>query len=97
MMNIDTTTYTFTCWMAPEPAGLERLFQVVRRRGFTVRRLWAEHDGGYLQARITVSGARDSAMLQSQLEKLYSVKRVLLQVGEPGHIEPNRVLAQGAA
>lgn len=101
MMNIDTTTYTFACWIDPEPVGLERLFQVVRTRGFTVERVWAEHDGRDLQVHITVSGTRSGAMLQSQLEKLYSVQRVLLQLEEPmvgqRDVEPERLLAQGAA
>lgn len=79
---IDTTIYTFHCSLDPEPAGLERLFRVVRTRGFYIDRVRAEHDLHGLQIQMTVSGTRSGTMLRSQLEKLHSVRRVALQPDE---------------
>lgn len=82
MNAIDTPTYTFNCWMDPEPVGLERLFRVVRTRGFIVNRVQANHDAHGLQIQMTVSGSRCSLMLRAQLEKLCSVRQVAPQQDE---------------
>lgn len=71
-----TKNHRFTCRIDFEPAGLERLLQVVRRRGFTVERVSAELDAEGLNVDLTVSGARPAETLRGHLEKLPTVRAV---------------------
>ena len=75
----DMPRHTMTCRMCPEPAALERVLQVVRKRGFAVERLSAEHDARGLRIHMTLAGARCPDMLRAQLEKLHGVHSVWLQ------------------
>lgn len=68
--------HRFTCRLDFEPAGLERLFQVVRRRGFRIERVNAEHDADGLHVDLTVSGTRSPETLRAHLEKLHRVRSV---------------------
>lgn len=68
--------HRFTCRIDFEPAGLERLLQVVRRRGFVIERVSAEHDAEGLHVDLTVSGARSPETLRAHLEKLHTVRSV---------------------
>ena len=69
-------THRLTCHLEFEPAGLERLLQVVRRRGFVVERMHAEHDEAGLHVDLTVSGARSPETLRAQLERIHTVRSV---------------------
>lgn len=64
------------CRLDFEPAGLERLFQVVRRRGFVIERVSAEHDAEGLYVDLTVSGPRSPETLRAHLEKIHVVRSV---------------------
>lgn len=64
------------CRLRCEPVGLERLLQVVRRRGFGIERVNAEHDAGQLCVDLTVSGARSIETLRGHLVKLHTVQSV---------------------
>lgn len=76
-----TETHQIYCQMNPEAAAIERLCQVIRVRGFQVTAINAElQDDGWEMA-LTVEGTRAVAMLQSQLEKLHTVKRVRTDAG----------------
>ncbi|MGB7754717.1 MAG: ACT domain-containing protein [Salinisphaera sp.] len=68
--------HRFTCRLDFEPAGLERLFQVVRRRGFVIERVNAEHDAEGLHVDLTVSGDRSPEMLRAHIEKMHTVRLV---------------------
>lgn len=79
------------CEMNPEPAAIERLCQVIRVRGFQVTAMTAELRDGSWEMALTVEGTRAVAMLQSQLEKLHTVKQVRTDAGRQA--EPERRLA----
>lgn len=68
--------HRFTCRLDFEPAGLERLLQVVRRRGFVVERLHAEHDAEGLHVDLTVSGDRSPETLRAQIDRIHTVRSV---------------------
>ncbi|MES1939345.1 acetolactate synthase II, small subunit-like protein [Salinisphaera sp. T5B8] len=70
-----------TCCIKPETAALERILQVVRKRGFSVERFTAEHDKGRLRIRLSCSGSRCPDMLRAQLDKLHGVQSVCLLPG----------------
>ncbi|MES1938087.1 ACT domain-containing protein [Salinisphaera hydrothermalis] len=76
MSEPNTEIHRFTCRLDFEPAGLERLFQVVRRRGFVIERVHAAHEADQLHVDLTVSGARSAETLRAQLEKLHVVRSV---------------------
>lgn len=77
--NTSTPSYTLNCRMNQEAAALERLCRVVRVRGFRIVRMTMESAGGYLEITLTLEGSRSVSMLQSQLEKLYTVVGVALE------------------
>lgn len=76
MSESKTEMHRFTCRLDFEPAGLERLFQVVRRRGFVIERVNAAHEADQLHVDLTVSGVRSAETLRAQLEKLHVVHSV---------------------
>ncbi|WP_353176441.1 ACT domain-containing protein [Salinisphaera sp. T5B8] len=77
----DKPLHTMTCCIKPETAALERILQVVRKRGFSVERFTAEHDKGRLRIRLSCSGSRCPDMLRAQLDKLHGVQSVCLLPG----------------
>ncbi|WP_353220368.1 ACT domain-containing protein [Salinisphaera sp. S4-8] len=81
MSSNDTSFHTINCWMQPEPVALERMLQVVRKRGFRVERFAAEHDKGRLRLRLSCSGSSCPDMLRAQLDKLHGVQSVCLLPG----------------
>ncbi|WP_141737088.1 acetolactate synthase 2 catalytic subunit [Marinobacter sp. X15-166B] len=73
-------SYQITCYMANEAAALERLCQVIRIRGFRVETMQvAPCAPDQLRIQLTLRGARAIDMLQSQLEKLHTVARVVTE------------------
>lgn len=77
--NTSIPSYTLNCRMNQEAAALERLCRVVRVRGFRIVRMTMESAGEYLEIVLTLEGSRSVSMLQSQLEKLYTVVGVALE------------------
>ncbi|WP_348766560.1 ACT domain-containing protein [uncultured Salinisphaera sp.] len=74
----DSPLHTINCRMQPEPAALERVLQVVRKRGFAIERFGAEHEAGQLRIRLSCSGRRCPHMLRAQLNKLCGMESVCL-------------------
>lgn len=74
--------YRFVCCMEDEPAGVERLCQVVRRRGFRIDRLEAERLHGHLCVDIHVAGTRAPDTLKRQIEKIVTVRSVRQPLAE---------------
>ncbi|WP_423822950.1 ACT domain-containing protein [Salinisphaera sp. SPP-AMP-43] len=72
----DWQTYRLICRLAPEPAGLERLFQVVRRRGFVIAQVAAEQGAEELYVDLTVSGTRSVETLRAHLAKIHTLRSV---------------------
>lgn len=77
MIRTDTAeTQRFICRLAFEPAGLERLLQVVRRRGFAIERVNAEHTAEGLLVDLTVSGCRSAETLRAHMQKIHTMRSV---------------------
>lgn len=73
-------SYQITCYMDNEAAALERLCQVIRIRGFKVEKMNVElREYTQLCIQLTLRGQRAIDMLQSQLEKLHTVNRVVTE------------------
>lgn len=68
------SAYQLQVQMAPEPAALERLCQVIRIRGFELSAFSAERTESGWSIGFTVHGTRPLATLQSQIDKLHCVK-----------------------
>lgn len=89
-------TYQITCRMTEEAAALERLCQVVRIRGFRIARMAMESAGGALDIVLTLEGRRPITMLQSQLEKLQTVRAVALDASTPAASEEMAAVSRSA-
>lgn len=61
------------CRMQHEAAGLERVLQVLRIRGFDVEDMQARRDGDDVRLALTVCGERRIENLLAQLTKLHTV------------------------
>lgn len=85
-------SYQIHCRMNQEAAALERLCQVVRVRGFRIARMAMESHGDALDIALTLEGSRPIGMLQSQLEKLQTVRGVKLGTANPDLVPISRVI-----
>lgn len=69
-------THHFSCRIVGDSAGLERLLQVVRRRGFVAERVQAVYDAGGIDVDMTIIGQRAPETLAAQIARLHTVQRV---------------------
>ncbi|WP_328189780.1 ACT domain-containing protein [Marinobacter sp. OP 3.4] len=90
--NQEIPSYQIHCRMNQEAAALERLCQVVRVRGFRIAKMAMESSGDALDIALTLEGTRPIGMLQSQLEKLQTVRGVTLSAVNPDLLPVSRVI-----
>ncbi|AFU19474.1 acetolactate synthase 2 small subunit [Actinobacillus suis] len=68
--------YDLTIKANRRPETLERIFRVIRHRGFEVLNLQAVNSGEEIAIQLTLQSQRDISLLTAQLEKLFDVLAV---------------------
>ncbi|RJS93061.1 ACT domain-containing protein [Salinisphaera sp. Q1T1-3] len=98
--DISDRQHRLFCRLAGAPGDLERLLQVVRRRGFSIRQVEARQTESCLAVALHVQGARAIETLRAHLANIatmQSVQRPLGPVDVSCESAPSAVLRQDEA